>query len=294
MYTQGVIIPTKKLKSGFEMPVYGLGTWQMGGRETRDPSNNDDADIQAIKSAIDKGVTHIDTAESYADGFAEVLIGKAIENYDRNRLFIASKVRDENLRYDDLINSEKESMKRMGVKYLDLYYIHHPSLTIPIAETMRAMDTLYEEGLIKNIAVSDFNLEEFQKAQSYSKYKIVANQLHLNLKYREAERRGLLKYCQENDVMFVAWRPLQKGVLLESESSIVQKLAEKYQKTSAQIAINWLISQENIVTLSKTRDLKHLEDNLGALNWQMDKEDIEKLDKEYPDQKDISDVIPLH
>lgn len=287
-------IPTKKLKNGFEIPVYGLGTWQMGGRETHDLNNNDKADIQAIKIAIENGVTHIDSAESYAEGYAEILVGKAIKEYDRSTLFLASKAHVEHLGYDDLIHAAKESMKRMGVTYLDLYYAHRYSLTIPVKETMRAMETLLEEGLIKNIAVSNFNVQEFEEAQSYSKHKIVANQLHLNLKYREAERKGLLKYCQEHDVMFVAWRPLQKGVLIQNEGNLVDELAAKYHKTPAQIALNWLISQENVVTLSKTRSEEHLKENLGAIGWQMEKEDVEKLDKEYPSQEDVSDTVPLH
>ncbi len=182
----------------------------------------------------------------------------------------------------------------MEVSYLDLYYAHQYSLTIPVKETMRAMSTLLEEGLIKNIGVSNFNIQEIEEAQSYTKYKIVADQLHLNLKYREAERKGLLKYCQEHDMMFIAWRPLQKGVLLQEKGNLVDELAVKYSKTPAQIAINWLISQDNVVTLSKTRDEKHLQENLGAIGWKMEKEDIERLDKEYPDQEDISDAVPLH
>src|SRR5579872_5560194 len=112
-------IPTKKLKSGFEMPVYGFGTWEMGGRDNRDSNNDDEADIQAIKSSIDNGVTHIDTAESYADGYSEVLVGRAIKNYDRNKLFIASKVRAIHLKYDDLVKAANDSLERIGTNYLD-------------------------------------------------------------------------------------------------------------------------------------------------------------------------------
>lgn len=287
-------IPQKILKNGFSMPVYGLGTWTMGGRETHDPNNNDEKDIQAIQTAIDNGVFHIDSAESYADGYAEVLVGKAIEKYDRSKLFLTSKVHLEHLSYDGVIHAAKESLKRMNVKYLDLYYTHRYSLDVPIEETMRAMNTLLEEGLIKNIGISNYNLEETQKAVAVSKHKIVATQLHLNLKYREAERKGLLKYCQENDMLFVAWRPLQKGVLLENEGNLVDELAKKYSKTPAQIALNWLISQENVVTLSKTESKEHLLDNIGAVGWQMETEDVQKLDKEYPNQEDVSDTVPLH
>src|SRR3990167_4423955 len=96
-------IPTKKLKGGFEMPIYGLGTWQMGGRKVRDMANNDDADIEAIQGAIKAGVTHIDTAEIYANGYAETLIGQAIEGYDRSKLFLVSKVHEANFAYNNVL-----------------------------------------------------------------------------------------------------------------------------------------------------------------------------------------------
>lgn len=276
------------------MPVYGLGTWKMGGSKTYDPDNNDQADIQAIKKAIENGIVHIDTAENYANGYTETLVGKAIKGYDRSKLFLVSKVAPQHLQYEDVITALKASLKRLQTDYLNLYLIHAPNPEIPLKETMRAMDTLLEEGLIKNIGVCNFNIEEFKEAQSYTKNKIVINQLHLNLKYREAERRGLLKYCQTHDVMFVAWRPLQKGMLLQQAGNLVDQLAKKYHKTPAQIALNWLISQENVVTISKTQTEEHLKENLGAVDWQMDKEDIERLDKEYPNQEDISDAVPLH
>ncbi len=286
-------IPNKKLKNGFEMPIYGLGTWEMGGKKEVDPNNDDQTDIDAIKFAIDSGITHIDTAENYANGHAEELVGEAIKGYDRQQLFLVSKVRNTKLQYDDLIQSAHESLHRMATQYLDLFLIHAPSLEIPIQESMRAMNQLYQEGKIRNIGVSNFTVERFVEAQKYSEGKIVANQLHLNLKFREAERKGLISFCQENDVMFIAWRPIQQGLILERSTPIIDKMCQKYGKTPSQIAINWLISHDNIVTLSKTRDKQHLQENLGALDWQMAVEDIEKLRVEFPEQQDVSDVVHL-
>lgn len=286
-------IPTKKLKCGFEMPVYGLGTWQMGGRKEADPTNDDEADIDAIKYAISCGVTHLDTAENYATGHSEELLGQAIKGFDRDKLFIVSKVGRTKLKHKDLIQSAEESLKRVSTEYLDLFLIHAPSLEIPIQESMGAMNELLHRGLVKNIGVSNFTVERFAEAQKYSETKIVANQLHLNLKYREAEQKGLVKYCQENDVMFIAWRPLQKGMLLSENADIFSEMCNKYNKTTSQIAINWLISQDNIITLSKTRSRAHLDENLGAIGWTMAKEDVERLRKEFPDQQSVSDAVPL-
>jgi len=288
-----VNIPTKTLKNGFSLPVFGLGTWLMGGRLERDFENDDKADIKAIKNAIENGITHIDTAEIYADGYSETLVGQAISDYKREDLFLVSKAQVKNLSYKDLITSAKNSLKRLNTSYLDLYLLHRPNPEISIKETMSALDFLKSEGLIRNIGVSNFSKERLIEAQKYTKNKIVVNQVHYNLKFREPQRTGLLEYCQKNDVMLVAWRPFQKGLLLEEKSILIDEICQKYNKTPAQIGINWLISQENVVTLSKMRNESHLMENLEALTWQMEKEDVKRLDKLYPNQQDVSDVVPL-
>ena len=286
-------IPTKKLRNGFEMPVFGLGTWQMGGRETRNPQNDDKKDIAAIQEAVALGITHIDTAESYAEGYAETLIGQALKGYDRSKLFLVSKIHRDHLGHDDVFRSYEASLKRLQTTYLDLYLIHAPNDTIPIKETLRAMDKLVQDGLVKNIGVSNFRTVRLKEAQAYTRNKLVVNQVYYNLVIREPEREGLLNYCQHNDVLLEAYRPLEKGMLLVQPTAILQKLAKKYQKTPAQIAINWLISQKNVITISKTSTVKHLKENLNAISWQMEDEDIEYLRKNFPNQKEKSEALPL-
>ncbi|QQS44491.1 aldo/keto reductase [Candidatus Roizmanbacteria bacterium] len=288
-----MIIPTKKLKSGFEMPVFGLGTWQMGGREERNPENNDGADIEAIKRAIEAGISHIDTAEMYAAGHAEELVGMAISGFDRNRLFLTSKVLDGNQTYDGVMHAVHGSLKRLGTEYLDLYLIHAPDESVHISETMRAMDDVVDQKLVKNIGLSNFSVKQFEQAQQYARHKIVTNQVHYNLEIREIEKNGALSYYQLHDVMITAWRPLQKSIILTDGAEILRDIGKKYTKTPAQVAINWLISQHNVVTMSTMRDWKHLEENLGAIDWELSDRDIEYLRREFPHQKPISDVYPL-
>lgn len=156
---------------------------------------------------------------------------------------------------------------------------------------MRALDELIRLGMVKNIGVCNFTKEHLAEAQCYTKNKIVCNQVHYNLSFREPERKGLVEYCRNNDVFLSAWRPV--GNLPEDIPLVLKEMCDKYRKTPSQISINWLISQSYITTLSKTRHLGHLEENLGALDWIMDKEDIERLRKEYPNQQDISDDVPL-
>ena len=227
-------------------------------------------------------------------GHAEELVAEAIKGYDRSKLFIVSKVKPEHLAPDDLLAACENSLKRLQTDYLDLYLLHHPNPTVPIEETMGAMDKLKADGRIKNIGISNFNVKRTKEAVAATQNQIVANQLHLNLMYREPERDGLVEYCQQNDMMFIAWRPVQKGTLTQpGHYPILDEMCDKYQKTPSQIAINWLTSQENIITLAKSTNLEHLQENLGAIGWHMEKDDIERLDKEFPDQKDVSDAVPL-
>lgn len=286
-------IPTKKLKSGFEMPVFGLGTWIMGGDMVYNPQNDDEADIKAIKLGIDKGIFHIDTAQNYAEGHAEKLVAKAIKGYDRSKLLIVTKLHKGNLAHNDVLSTFEESLKRLDTDYVDLLLIHAPNLEIPLKDTISAMDKLVKDGLVKYIGVSNFALPRLKEAQQLSENPIVTNQVHYNLIYREPERTGLLKYCQENDILLTAWRPVQKGILTEKGTPIVDEICKKYQKTPAQIAINWLTSQQNVVTFSKMGSPKHIEENLGAIGWNMEKADIERLRKEFPNQQDVSDRVPL-
>lgn len=286
-------IPSKKLKNGFQIPVFGFGTWMMGGDVLPDPDNDDQADIDAIKKAIESGITHIDSSEAYANGDAEVLVSKAIKGYPRKELFLATKVWPLNLHYDDLLRSAQRSLERLSSDYIDLYIIHYPNPKIPIEEPMAALDHLVDKGLIKNIGLSNFDRQQFIDAQKNTKYKIVSNQVHYNLIHREYEKNSFIKYARSNDIIITAWRPIQEGSLSGETGSglpeILIKICRKYGKTPAQIAINWLISQENTVTLVKSRKISHLKENLGAIGWEMEAEDIEDLRHGFPGQKEYSD-----
>lgn len=284
-------IDVKTLKEGFSLPVYGLGTWEMGGRTDPDYSN-DNTYIDAIKNAVDHGITHIDTAEMYGAGHSEELIAKAIKGYDRSKLFITTKVIGPNQRYEDVIKACEASLKRLETEYVDLYLLHrYPDPGIDIKDTMRAMDKLVADGKVKNIGVCNLTINRFKEAQKHTKNKLVCNQLHYSLEQREIVDKGILKYCQENDVLVTAWGPLSKGALEKTE--ILQRMAEKYNKTQYQIALNWLISQDNVITIPKTTSIEHLEENLGALGWHLDEADMKDLTNNFPDQKIISDRVPL-
>lgn len=283
----------KKLKDGFELPVFGFGTWGMGGRDFLDPENDDATDIKAIKTAIEMGITHIDTAEWYSEGHAEEIVSEALKGFDRSRLIITTKVTPMHLHYDDLVSSAMQSLKRLKTDYIDVYLIHSPNPYIDIRESMEALDFLLEKKIIRSMGLSNFNTELFIKAQQCTLNKITCNHLHYNLKHRGPLNDGSIKYAQDNDVMVVAWRPLQKGLFSKEVTQIVKYISYKYGKTVNQVAINWLISQKNVVTISKSRNIDHLNENLGALGWKLENEDIDFLTKSFPKTVETVENITL-
>jgi diketogulonate reductase-like aldo/keto reductase len=287
-------IPIKKLKNGFEIPSLWIGTWKMWGTSTRDKNNDDIKDIVALRYSISKGLTCIDSAEIYAGGYSEVLLWKAVENIPRKELFLSSKVRWDNCSYAAIKRACQNSLKRLWVEYLDLYDIHWRDYNFSLEYAMKAMNELVDEGLIKYIWVSNFSVESLKEAQKYSKYPIVANQVHFNLLYREPERSGLLQYCQENDIMLIAWSPLKYWEeMIPISWRIINSLSQKYKKTPFQLALNWIISHPNVTTLFMSRNPSNIVENIWSLWWTMSQSDYDLLRREFPNQKDISDHVPL-
>ncbi len=283
-------VPWKTIAGGFSMPVLGQGTWRLGGVSERDPENDDARDIAVIRRALDAGLTHIDTAEMYAGGHAEELVGEAIRGVERSRLFLTGKVWKSHLGGDGPLRAAEASLRRLGVDAFDLYLVHQVNPEIPLKETIRAMNRLQREGLARNIGVSNFSLDRLKQAQALSEVPIVANQLHYNLQVREIELSGLLDFCQETGVMVIAWRPL-RGV--DCSVPLLTELAARYGHTPRQLALNWLISQPGVVTIVKASDPLHLAENVGAVDWRMAEEDVERLRGEYPDRRAVSEAVPL-
>lgn len=272
-------IPTKKLTLNTDIPVLGIGTWSMGGLFFHDPTYNDKKDIKVIQKAIEKGITHIDTAEMYSAGHTEVVVGKAIQGYDRSQLFITTKLWPLHSKYDHVLFAAQNSLTRLNIPYIDLYLIHKRNYDVPLKETMNALDTLVDRGLIRFIGVSNFSLKEMKAAQSYSNYKIVNNQVQYNLLDREPEKTGLLEYCQKNGIILTAYQPLKRGILTRRGYPTLNSIADRYAKTPAQIAINWLIRKQNVITIPKTSRIDHLEEILKSIGWHLDEVDRKQLEK---------------
>lgn len=283
-------IPEKQLANGFSLPVYGIGTWGMGGWQ-KPNTNNDERFIDAIRQAVEAGVNHIDTAEMYGKGHAEELIASAVEGIDRSKLTITSKVSvGMDGGYDGVMRACEASLKRLKTDYLDLYLLH----TFPehsTDECMKALDRLVSEGMVRHIGVSNFTNKRFEYVQDLTENKLVCNQVHYSLECREVDIKGVLDYCQSNDVLLSAWGPLSKGLL--KSNPLLDSMSAKYSKTPYQIALNWLIAQKNVVVIAKTSSTDHLTENLGAIGWEMEQSDLQNLTENFPGQVTVSDRFHL-
>ena len=153
---------------------------------------------------------------------------------------------------------------------------------------MKAMDYLVKQGLVRLIGVSNFSVAELKEAQSSAKNSIVANQVEYNLlvrdqgKYMGSMESEILPYCQNNGIVFIAWRPLAKGHLAKPGIKLLDEISEKCGRTQAQVALNWLVSKKGVVTITKASDISHIKEDLGALGWKLAKDDVNRLNKEFP------------
>jgi diketogulonate reductase-like aldo/keto reductase len=269
-----------EIAPGVTIPKIGLGTWGMGGKQIED-RRWDDESITAIRFAIDLGLTHIDTAEYYGAGHSEELVGEAIEPYKREDIFLTTKVWRDNLHHDDLIKSMKKSLRRLKQDYVDLYLIHWPNYQIPIKETMQALEHCVQEGYTKYIGVCNYSECLIQKAQSFLKEKyLVANQSEYSLIAR-SPRVNLLPYLRETNRTLIAYSPLGRGIIPRLDHKTLTSMAEKYNKTIPQVALNWIISQENVIAVPKSSNPIHLMEFMDAFGWEMSLEDNMELTNSF-------------
>lgn len=260
------------------LPKIGYGAWRIGGNSSPDRSL-DEKSLSALRSALEVGYTHFDTAEMYADGRSEELIGRAIREFGAKRedVFITSKVTPNHLQYDDVLKSCENSLRRLQMDYLDLYLVHWPHGGSKYDETFKALNKLVRDGKVKHLGVSNFNLKLLKLAQSLSETPIVTNQVPFSLADRSYVKNGVLEYCQQNDILFTAYSPVDEGNL--RESATLEKIAKAHRATLFQIALAWIVSHPRVIAIPMSFDPVHIKENFDAAEIELDAEEIKQLEE---------------
>ena len=250
-----------KLASGHEMPIFGLGTWQLKGRQCQ----------RIVKEAIALGYTHIDTAWMYQN---QREIGKALRDIHINRddLFLTTKIRGNHLTRAYVLSQFEECLSDLQMDYVDLLLIHHPSDSVPFAETFGAFHELYEAGKVKSIGISNFSIEQVAESSEVSELPICTNQVEYHVRRNRSELRD---YCHARNIVMTAHRPLAVGNL--AGDATLREIGENHGKTAAQVALKWLI-QQDIITIPKSGSVSHLRENLDVFEWQLTDAEMQILD----------------
>jgi diketogulonate reductase-like aldo/keto reductase len=245
------------------IPKIGFGTWTIGGEGSADPAL-DTLSLAALRSALELGYTLFDTAEGYAAGHAEELLGRAIRNSGQRRetLFITSKVSPEHLDYTKVLRSCEESLRRLGMDYLDLYLIHWPIRDMDLPETFRALNKLVRDGKVRHLGVSNFNLMLLKEAVSLSETKLLTNQVSYSLPDRSCVENGVLAYCQENDLLLTAYSPVKRRFIRGNTK--LKEIARARGITPQQVALVWLVNQPRVITIPMSFNPQHQAENLAA------------------------------
>ena len=304
-------------KSDLNVSTIGYGAWGIGGKPFWSTEGEENS-IRSIEKAIELGINFYDTAPVYGFGYSEELLGRALQS-KRKDVIIATKCglvwKKEELKAinkratrESILEEIDLSLKRLRTDYIDLYQVHWPDESTPIAETMNTLLQIQNEGKVRYIGVSNYSVDQMQEYLKYGQ--IVSLQPMYSMLERDLEKESL-PFCIENNIGVICYSPLASGVLTgkydentrfkdwRGQNIIgnftgdiyvshikkvkeLKKIAQKNGKTLAQLAINWLLHQQGVSTAIvgvKTPD--QVEQNIGAVGWDISNNDL----------KEISDIL---
>jgi diketogulonate reductase-like aldo/keto reductase len=241
--------------------------------------HGDEAEADALRLGIDLGMTLIDTAEMYADGAAESIVGQAIAGR-RDQVFVVTKLVPSHGRHKAAIAACEASLRRLKIDRIDLYLLHWPGPT-PIAETIGAFTTLQEQGKIAAWGVSNFDTDGLRSIHAASP-NAQTDQVLYNLGRRGIEF-DLLPWCREHAMPVMAYSPLEQGRLLGHAS--LAAIARRHHATEAQIALAWVLAQPGVIAIPKSGSTSHVRENAAAAAIRLTDEDLAQLDQAFPPPK---------
>lgn len=250
--------------SGTRVPAIGLGTYREKGATVR----------RMVAEALGVGYRHVDTAMAYEN---EVEVGEAIDAAEvpREEVFLTTKVKgyDEHLRYGGFRDAFEQCLDRLDTDYVDLLLIHWWNPTIPVEETIGAMNDLQAEGDVREIGVSNFSVDQLRRAQAASDTPIFTNQIEFH-PYRD--RTEMLEYCRKHDILLTAYSPLAEGRLVGDGT--LAEIGARYGKSASQVALRWLIQQERVVAIPKASSSAHRRENIDVFDFELTGSEMKRID----------------
>ena len=266
-------VRTLALPSGEQAPVLGQGSWGMGEHRASRA-----AEVRALQRGLDLGLSLIDTAEMYAEGGAEEVVGEAIRDR-RNGVFLVSKVYPHNASAKGTVAACERSLRRLGTDRLDLYLLHWRGAH-PLAETVAAFEHLQREGRIRHWGVSNLDADEMAELAAVPGGAACASNQVLYNPSRRGIEWDLLPWCRQHGMPVMAYSPIEQGRL--PTGGVLGALAREYGCTAFQIALAWVVAKPGVLAIPKASRIEHVEANAAALDLALSPEDLAAIDREFP------------
>jgi diketogulonate reductase-like aldo/keto reductase len=268
-------IPTISLPGGERVVALGQGTWHMG-----ESASRREQEIAALRLGLELGLSLIDTAEMYANGVAEEIVGEAFAGR-RDDIFIVSKVLPENATRRGTVAACERSLKRLKTDRIDLYLLHWRG-SPTLADTLAAFATLMSDGKIRHWGVSNFDADDMAELWSLGGDAVATNQVLYNLTRRGIEH-DLVPACRKRHVPIMAYSPIEQGRLLRHRA--LKEIGDRHGVTPAQVALAWLLQQDGTIVIPKSSNDAHVRENRAAASVKLTAADLAALDQAFPPPK---------
>lgn len=244
---------------GVRVPALGFGTWQLRGKTCR----------EGVRHALELGYRHLDTARMYRN---EVEVGQGLRDsgIDRSETFLVSKIPGSSLDRDSVRRETQASLSDLGTDYLDLLLIHHPSSSVPLAETLEAMRAEQDAGRVRHLGVSNFSSELMEEAMDSAP--ILCNQIEY---HPGKPQERAIAAAREHGVLITAYSPFARGALVKRGE--FEQIGRRHGKTAGQVLLRWLLDQESVTTIPRASDARHREENLDVFDFTLSEEEREQI-----------------
>lgn len=258
-------------------PKLALGTWLMGGTKEPDPQNDDKKDIAVIQLALENGVSLVDTAQNYARGRCEEIVGQALKELPRESFQILTKQFRERLSYENVLEDCQASMDRLGVDYLDYFLCHAPNPDFKSEDFFKATNTLIEQGQIKNVGVSNFGPRMLEVATKTSKAPIMVNQINFSLNNDDIFTSGTYDFCVEHNITMQCYRTLVGLDEDKKQFALLAEIGKSHNASPHQIALAYINSYKNIAFTLRASSIEHWNQIKEALTIKISQSEIDEI-----------------